>query len=29
VQTVGREPADIDFGAGVVRLDLAAIIPDE
>ena len=29
VQTVGREPAEVDFGAGVARIDLAAIIPDE
>jgi Uma2 family endonuclease len=29
VQTVGKEPADVDFGAGVARIDLAAIIPDE
>ena len=29
VQTVGREPAEVDFGAGVARIDLAAIIPEE
>lgn len=29
VQTVGREPAEVDFGAGVARIDLAAIIPAE
>ena len=28
-QTVGREPVDVDFGAGVARIDLAAIIPEE
>jgi hypothetical protein len=27
VQTVGAEPAEIDFGAGVARIDLAQIIP--
>ena len=29
VQTIGKEPIDVDFGAGVARIDLAAIIPDE
>ena len=29
VQTVGEEPADVDFGAGVARIDLAAIIPND
>jgi Uma2 family endonuclease len=28
VQTVGTEPAEVDFGAGVAGIDLAAIIPD-
>ena len=28
VQTVGKEPTEVDFGAGVVRIDLTAIIPD-
>ena len=27
VQTVGEEPADVDFGAGVARIDLTTIIP--
>jgi Uma2 family endonuclease len=29
VQTVGKEPVEVDFGVGVARIDLAAIIPDE
>ena len=29
VQTVSKEPADVDFGVGVARIDLAAIIPED
>jgi Uma2 family endonuclease len=29
VQTVGEEPAQVDFGAGVARIDLAAIVPED
>ena len=29
VQTVGKEPAEVDFGAGVALIDLAEIIPNE
>lgn len=29
VQTVGREPMEVDFGAGVARIDLAAIVPGD
>ena len=29
VQTVGQEPVEVDFGGGVARIDLAAIIPGE
>ena len=29
VQTVGEEPAQVDFGAGVARIDLAAIVPKD
>lgn len=29
VQTVGREPVEVDFGAGVARIDLAAIIRED
>jgi Uma2 family endonuclease len=29
VQTVGKEPADVDFGAGVARIDLASIFPED
>lgn len=29
VQTVGKEPADVDFGAGVARIDLASIVPED
>jgi hypothetical protein len=29
VQTVGKQPAEVDFGAGVALIDLAKIIPDE
>src|SRR4051812_26520646 len=28
VETVGGEPADIDFGAGVASIDLAALVPE-
>jgi hypothetical protein len=26
---LGQEPADVDFGAGIARIDLSAIIPAE
>lgn len=29
VQTVGEEPVEIDFGAGVALIDLAAVIPED
>lgn len=29
MQTVGREPAEISFGAGMARIDLDEILPDE
>lgn len=29
VLTVGAEPVELDFGAGIARIDLAEIIPDE
>jgi Uma2 family endonuclease len=29
VQTVGKEPAEVDFGAGVARIDLASIVPED
>lgn len=27
VQTIGEEPTEVDFGAGVVRIDMAEIVP--
>jgi Uma2 family endonuclease len=29
VQTIGAEPAEVEFGAGVARIDVRAIVPDE
>jgi Uma2 family endonuclease len=29
VQTIGQEPAVVDFGAGIARIDLSVIIPAE
>jgi Uma2 family endonuclease len=29
VQTVGKEPVEVDFGAGTVLIDLSAIIPED
>jgi Uma2 family endonuclease len=29
VRTVGPEPAEVDFGAGVARIDLAQVIPSD
>ena len=29
VRTVGQEPVEVDFGAGVARIDLARIIPND